>query len=226
MKYLAAIVAVAGLFAGQADAQSIGSHIKKRSDQRHSLDTRADNRGLLAVDDMTACYARERTVTARQILNLPFGSADQAELATGQIMGAELCMQPGYVMRTSNAVLISSLAENLAEQDLGQRRDGKVRAIDTAGLMAAQVEPKSAFETLGICLARHHPDAALSFLATEPGGKNEIPYLQHLAPVLQRCVPAGEQLEMDVRNLRATTAFGLYRLAQAADGNGTNERSE
>ena len=217
---IAAAAAATLLAASPADAQRTGSHIERRSDVQHDLNRSNPQAGLLALDDMGACYADRSTARARRLLALPFGSGEQNELVEELASGEDRCVQQGYMIRSSTSLLISALAENMAEQDLGQPRDGEVREVDAQSFAAVQPQVQTPAERLGACVAAKHPNGVLAFLATRPGDAEEMEHLRTLVPTLSSCVPAGQQLSADPRSLRATVAIGLYRTVQAADGGG------
>ena len=206
--------------ASPATRQMVGSHIKKRSDQTHQLATNDSNRVLLAVDDLTACYADAYTARSRSILALPFASEEQAEKANEYIGASNNCLQAGYLIGADAMLYVASLAENIAEQDLGLRRDSSVAQVNGAKFSGANVEAVAPAEGFGICVVQNDPQGVVDTLATVPGSSSEVEMMNSIGEALGRCVPSDMEISLTPRKLRAAISIGLYRTAQAVSDRG------
>ena len=212
--------ALAALFlcgaAMPALAQETGSHIKRRSDPAHNLDSRSGDRGRRALDDLAACMASKDTLKARNTVSYPLGSAEQDEYMQRTLLGASECMHQGYILRVSTAGLAAALAENLVQMDLSLRRGTSVGA-EVKDIALPAVQPLATSESYGLCVTYRDAAGAQRLIQTVPGEKEEMDAIRAMLPALSACVPAGTQFEADPMVLRSTIAVGLYRIVRASE---------
>lgn len=168
-----------------------------------SADTAAERQRLR---DFSFCMARYRPNWARQTLDKPYLSNDQARIASYALSGRDSCTQGHDVevtFRTSSVV--SSLAEYFLRDE--------IRQVDATRLAAAlsNMAPRNVSEDFGLCIAARNPDAARELALSPFNSETETAAAHRLATAVESCTVEGENLTVDLQSLRALAATALYR---------------
>jgi hypothetical protein len=98
----------------------------------------------------------------------------------------------------------------------GQKLSNEQRQYYERAAMTDRIEIFAS--QFGECVVRADPGHSQRLFVTEPSSKDEAVVLATLKPAMRGCLPAGEQVRINMAMARGTIALNYYRLAKAPTG--------
>ncbi len=201
-----------------AEAQGVGSHIRRDTDAPRDLDSNDPGVAERAANAFARCTADRRGPLARTLLAMPYRSEEQSDRAGRLLRGTEECMNDiGFQLRADTPTLLGGMAEHYLRVFYDDADLAAVSGLTEESIAELGLTPRNAPEFIGLCAARANPAAIRAFVSTEPASDDEAEALGAVVPLLGPCVPEGETVRLDRRSVRSIAAVGLYRALAAAE---------
>lgn len=202
--------------ASPAAAQRTGTRLDRNRGAVGSVSKLDADTAIRATNAFGRCIAQRDVVRARRALDLPFVSDDQIKLLQKGFETFDECLgtSPEFDTLQLPPVLLAGAA---AEWFISANR----RKIDLTSLSGmtdealdkTEFKPRTDLEDFGLCLLRRNPANALAFVSTRPTSADEAAAVKALMPDIGPCVTVGQQVSLNVPNLRAVVAYAIYRAA-------------
>lgn len=202
--------------ASPASAQDSSSRLIQNRGAVNSISKNDPKSAIRATNAFGQCVAQRDAKRIRGALDLPFASAEQVRILHKSLDTYDECLgsSPDFDTLALPRVLFAGAA---AEWFVTVNR----RKIDLSTLVGmtdealakADFKPRTSLEDVGLCVVRRNPANALALIATRPTTAEEIAAVQVLVPDVGPCVDTGQEVTMNVPNLRAIIAYAIYRAA-------------
>ena len=222
--FAATALALASLCtAAPAAAQRSSSRIDPNPGAVNSISKRDPKSAIRATNAFGQCIAQRNANLARRALELPFASEEQLKLLRSSVNTFDECLgsSPEFDTLAFPRVLFAGAAAerfvlaNLRHIDLSTLAGMTDEALDKT-----EFKPRNGMEDVGLCVVRRNPANALALLSTHPTSSEETAAARVLLPDVGPCVDAGQKVALNVPNLRAITAYAIYRAALKLGGIG------
>lgn len=160
------------------------------------------------VDDFARCVASRQPGRAAAVLNLPYGSEQQAK-AVGDLAAREYdCLGP-FSGNLEIGFGAEPIASGMAEYFLGNL--GKIAELRRRDPRSFAYREPIGIEAFGECVVAQKPDAVEALANSKIASPAESVATDALAPELQQCVWAGQTVALDRTSLRQVLTVSLYR---------------
>ena len=204
-------LALFALIASPALSQSLGSHIKRSSDARSDIHINDPDAAEKAAHFVARCTAEIRSPAAKKILALPYMSKKQQKSVGSKVRGVGECVNRlGYDLRFTSSPLVGGMAEYFVTDVFRDELVNQV-AVPTSDSPVISSTPRNGGEIFAQCVVQKDARAVKNLISTEPTSDEEKQALKAVVPLLGQCIPAGEEIALNRRSIRAMLSFGLYR---------------
>ena len=203
MRLMATAALAAGLFALPAHAQSGVAH--DLSVARCIVDNDATRVNAL-LHNFAGAPGQAKTV--RSLVEL-YGACDDNKTVDGTLSWRERAA-------IAHEAALAQLENGKTDIVAASSATGWT-ALPGASEMAAGNYDKTAVGMLqfGICAVKAAPEGSLALLRSAPGSAAETAAIRTIAPVLQTCLPSGQQFTLKRADLRLVVAEPIYEMLTA-----------
>ena len=210
-------VALASLcVAAPASAQPSSSRIDQNRGAVSSVSKRDPQSAIRATNAFGQCIAQRDHIRVRRALELPLASNEQLSILRKSIDTFDECLGSSreFDTLTLPPLLFAGAAAEWFVSVNRERIDlTSLAGMTDEALDKTDYKPRTDLEDVGLCLVRRNPANALALVLTRPTSQEESAAVKAMIPDIGPCMPAGQEVQLNVPNLRAITAYAIYRAA-------------
>ncbi|MBB5711636.1 hypothetical protein [Sphingomonas xinjiangensis] len=155
------------------------------------------------------CVAMRQPAKSAALLQMDFNTPQYTRALKKLASSESSCIGRSAKVRFAGVLFAGALAEQLL-----------ARTDNLAGALAydpakPSVKTFSLTDYVAACVARTSPEKVAALLVTPAVSEAEQAAISQLAPVVEQCVPAGQQARFNRPGLRAILAAASYRMVEA-----------
>lgn len=169
---------------------------------------RVDPASVAQMQAFGQCVAQRQPAKSAALLQMDFNTPQFTRALKKLAFSESGCMRRSGRARFAGVLFAGALAEQLL-----------ARTDNLAGALAydpakPSVKTFSVTDYVAACVARTSPEKVAGLLAVPAASDAEGAAISQLSPVVQQCVPAGQQARFNRPGLRAILATASYRMVE------------
>jgi hypothetical protein len=197
-----------------AVAQRTGTRLDRNQGAVGSVSKLDAKSAIKATHAFGQCIAFREEKRTRRALEQPLVSPEQVKLLNGARDTFDDCLGTSdqFDQIAYSQVLLAGSAAEYFVRTTQQKMDlGPLAGMTDEALAGTAFKPRNGLEDLGMCIVRRNPTKARAFVMSRPAEADEAAAFRALLPDVGPCIFQGETMKMNAPNVRAITAYALYR---------------